>query len=465
MVWPTSPARSEAAVPLAPANRPSQEAPENGAMTTGLFALFALAMAGLTVYGSTCLWDWHHPTLWRLMLVQGGLFAAGCVVVFHMTKSGAGPRWLTPAILVLAVLMRLALIPAPTVSTDIFRYVWDGRVQGQMINPYRYIPSDPALESLRDTAIYPSINRKSYAPTIYPPFAQMVFFAATRFAETLTAMKAMMVLFEALTVWGLIRLLKARGLSPARVIVYAWHPLPLWEFAGSGHIDAVSTALMVLAFVAADKRSPVWTGVALALGAVTKFFPIAIGPALWRRWDWRFPLAFAVTALVCYLPYLTVGRKVFGFLGEYMTEEGIEQGSGVYPIRLLRHFVDVTPEVYSLYTPVALMILVVLAGVVGFRRSRPDPDLGGAFLLMTVFTFLMAPHLAWYFTWLIPLLCLRPNLGVFWLTLAAPLLYLPSVAVPGGNESVMYIPFVVAGLADIFWRRGRQPGFPERIAA
>ncbi len=464
MVWPTSPAPSEVALPRASPTR-ANETSGGWSPSTFLFALFAVVMATMTVYGSTLLWHWHHPTLWRLMVVQGVVFAAGCALVFSMTRNGTGPRWLLPAILVLAALMRLVLIPAPTVSTDIFRYVWDGRVQGEMTNPYRYIPSDPALESLRDDAIYPSINRKSYAPTIYPPFAQMVFFAATRIAETLTAMKAMMVLFEALTIWGLIRLLKARGLSPARVVFYAWHPLPLWEFAGSGHIDAVSTALLVLAFVAADRRSPVWTGVALALGAVTKFFPLAVGPALWRRWDWRFPLAFAVTAIACYLPYLTVGTKVFGFLGSYMTEEGIEQGNGVYLIRFIGRFVGIDPTVASLYMPAALVVLVVLAALVAFRRSRPDPDLGGAFLLMTVFTFLMAPHLAWYFTWLIPLLCLRPNLGVFYLTLAAPLLYLPSVAVPGGNESVMYIPFVVLALADIAWQRARQLAFPERIAA
>ena len=460
MVWPTSPAPAERPV----ANLGHLPATARPA-SVWLFALLALTMAGLTVYGSTLLWTYEHKTLWQLMLVQGGVFAAASALVFFMTRGGTAPRWLLPAILVLAVLMRLVLLPAPTVSTDIFRYVWDGRVQGEFVNPYRYIPSDPALAYLRDEAIYPSINRKSYAPTIYPPLAQMVFFLATRVAETLTVMKAAMVLFEALTVWGIICLLKARGLSPARVVLYAWHPLPLWEFAGSGHIDAVSTALLVLAFVAADRRSPVWTGVALALGAVAKFFPIAVGPALWRRWDWRFPAAFAATVLLLYLPYLGVGTKVFGFLGTYMQEEGIEQGHGVFLVRLLDNFVAVTPTMAKIYMPVALAILVALAALVAFRRARPDPDLGGAFLLMTVFTVLVSPHLAWYFAWLIPLACLRPNLGVVYLTLAAPLLYLPSGALPGGNETIMYGPFVLLALADIAWRRRAALTMPERIAA
>ncbi|WP_287090190.1 hypothetical protein [Methylobacterium sp.] len=57
-------------------------------------------------------------------------------------------------ILGFAVMMRAALLPAPPfLSSDIYRYVWDGQVQAAGINPYRYIPADPALERLRDAAV------------------------------------------------------------------------------------------------------------------------------------------------------------------------------------------------------------------------------------------------------------------------------------------------------------------------
>ena len=61
------------------------------------------------------------------------------------------------------------LFPPPFLSSDMYRYVWDGRVQVAGINPYRYVPADPALQSLRDDAIYPHINRADIARTIYPP--------------------------------------------------------------------------------------------------------------------------------------------------------------------------------------------------------------------------------------------------------------------------------------------------------
>src|SRR5437763_1627343 len=94
-------------------------------------------------------------------------------------RRGAGPRNRHPV--AFAAAMRLmALFAPPYLSSDIYRYVWDGRVLAAGINPYRYIPTDPQLDHLRDPAIWPEINRSNYAPTIYPPAAQAIFFAATR---------------------------------------------------------------------------------------------------------------------------------------------------------------------------------------------------------------------------------------------------------------------------------------------
>ena len=73
-------------------------------------------------------------------------------------------------VLAVAVLGRVVALFAPdTLSDDIYRYIWDGRVQAAGINPYRYVPADQTLAPLRDAEIYPNINRKDYATTIYPP--------------------------------------------------------------------------------------------------------------------------------------------------------------------------------------------------------------------------------------------------------------------------------------------------------
>ena len=84
-----------------------------------------------------------------------------------------GAIWL---VLGVAVAMRLLTLTAPPVlSSDLYRYVWDGRVQLAGINPYRYLPAADELAFLRDEAVYPHINRAEYAHTVYPPAAQAIF--------------------------------------------------------------------------------------------------------------------------------------------------------------------------------------------------------------------------------------------------------------------------------------------------
>ncbi|HEV2337106.1 MAG TPA: hypothetical protein VGS13_16485, partial [Stellaceae bacterium] len=161
-----------------------------------------------------------------LALGQGAVYLAALGVIWRAPAS----RRDLALIGAVAVAMRVIVLAAPPfLSSDVYRYVWDGRVLAAGINPYRYIPADPHLAPLRDETIFPRINRSTYAPTIYPPAAEAIFFAATRISASVTAMRMAMVAFEAIAALLLLRLLAAAGLPAARIIVYAWHPLPLWE--------------------------------------------------------------------------------------------------------------------------------------------------------------------------------------------------------------------------------------------
>ena len=95
--------------------------------------------------------------------------AASGLVTLVATKFAANlpARTALVVILGLALAMRLAIVgEAPLLSTDLYRYVWDGRVQAAGINPYQYVPADPHLQALRDAA---TSSRASTAPTMRSP--------------------------------------------------------------------------------------------------------------------------------------------------------------------------------------------------------------------------------------------------------------------------------------------------------
>ena len=196
------------------------------------------------------------------------------------SPSGLPPPVSCGLIVVLAVGLRCFLLTLePLLSTDIYRYVWAGRVQAAGINPYRYVPDASALASLRDAAIYPHINRADSAVTVYPPVAQMFFFVVTRLGETVTTMRLAFLACEAVTVAMIWMLLRQTGRPLTRTVAYLWHPLPMWEIANSGHIDALMIALMMTGLWLVIRRMTLRGVAAISLAALAKPFAILRRPA------------------------------------------------------------------------------------------------------------------------------------------------------------------------------------------
>ena len=418
--------------------------------TRSTVVLSTLGIALLVLYRTAVHARTVPDIVWflELVLVQLVIYAAAAWLCWRTKDS----RTLLLLGLVFAALFRLSILFAPPyLSDDIYRYVWDGRVQAAGINPYRYIPADEALAGLRDEKIYPNINRRDFAHTIYPPVAEAVFLVMTRFSESVTWMKAAMVGFEAVAVWALVQLLSSFGFARQRVLIYAWHPLAVWEFAGSGHLDAMAVAFIALALLAHRKRGPIATGIFLACATCVKLFPAVLFPALYPRRNWKMPLAYAATIAIAYLPYLSVGPVgVLGYLPGYASERGMVNGDQYYLLAVARRALGAQAP-SSVYVIFAAAVLGVVA--VWMIRNRSDDELRylrNGLILASLFILLLAPHFSWYFTWLIPFLCFVPSLAVFYLTGASFLLYLTWLGDSPNRmlvlKSLIFVPFLLLSL-------------------
>ena len=293
------------------------------------------------------------------VLIEGLIYAgaAWIIITGRMTPSIA-------TILTIAALLRISVLPLdPYFSTDIYRYIWDGRVQATGVNPYLYIPVDPALSALRDTTIWANINRADYAHTIYPPAAEALFFLATRVSETVVWIKIVLVLFEAGAIAVLLRLLDAEKLPRQRILLYAWCPLPIWEIAGNGHVDAAMLACIVVAVLLRRRGADFAAGATLGLAILVKFLPILLLPAFWRRWEWRLPLASAMTIALFYAFYSAAGWRVLGFLPTYLGEEGISDAHGFWLVSAVARTTGLVIPA-PIYFAVAALAMVGLAAMI-----------------------------------------------------------------------------------------------------
>lgn len=399
--------------------------------------------------------------------LASGLYGLSLLAALLVFRRGT-PRGGMGLILAFSVVFRLlVLLTPPTLSDDMYRYIWEGRIQRAGFSPYQLTPEAPVLAGLRDTAIYPHVNRPS-AVTIYPPGAQAFFLAIqVGLPDSVTGFRAVLVvadLFSILLVMGLLRRL---DLDPGRAILYAWSPLTVFELSQSGHVDALMIPLVLLALWLRLQGRMAGAGLALGLATLVKLYPISLLPALARPREWRLPAAFAATVALGYLPHvLRVGGQVVGFLPRYFGPwEDFNIG--------LRGVVEVVlaPLVARPREAALLLCWGALAGCalyVYWRRAEAPVEqkagwMAAAFLLLQP----QSLH-PWYVAWVIPFLCIRPVWGWVYFSGAVSLSYLKYVQepphLPGWVWAAEFLPLY--GLLLLQGAGGLRPApsLPGRLA-
>jgi len=361
-------------------------------------------------------------------------YFAACAFVLS-TKPLAGKWcWIELGIIVLgAFILRLMLLPLlPGLSHDSWRYLWDARVTLHGFSPYVYAPEDKALASLQNTILYTN-SRFRNVPTIYPPGAQAVFLLSYLLVPAnLYFLKGLFFIFDMLTCIALIVLLGRKGLDQRRVILYAWCPLPIIEFAIQGHVDVLTLTFTILAILAASYHSVrgyILTGFLIGLATLTKLYPILLlvvilpggndrdAPVMQRIIYHYVPLLAScfATIIMGYMPYLILGHgQAFGFFAAYASEQGQNAGVTQQIVHWLgdRSRLPLT-ETISLEHLVDVFLLGTASVIVFVLRWRNRISVeAGTFILFGVVLSISSHVFPWYTT--ILLLWVPVLLVPFW---------------------------------------------------
>jgi hypothetical protein len=359
-----------------------------------------------------------------IFLFLSVLYLIGVFLVIKMLPNEKTLWRLAGIIIFLAIIFRLGLIaPDPVVlSKDMYRYIWDGRVQQNGINPYLYPPGADELENMRDDKIFPNINRKDY-PTLYPAGAQLFFrIFYILVGDSVTGYKSIMVFFDILTLLVLAALLHTWGLNLSRIIVYAWNPLVIFEIAYSGHLEGLAVFLMLAAFYLYAIHKKIPAIIMLALSAAVKLYPALLLAALLNRKDRiKGIITFSATIMLLYLPFVGAGGKVSGFLPVYLKNPSESFNLGLkYLVMYLIPGLD--------YYRLSLLYIIALAiaGLVVFLKVKEDIEvLRYAYILTGLLLILMPASLhPWYVILIIPFLVIYPSPAWLMFTCTVALSYL-----------------------------------------
>jgi rSAM/selenodomain-associated transferase 2 len=375
-------------------------------MKSACFGFFCLAwladMAALSAIGPLG----RHPG------ASMALYGAGFIFLIGMVRSF--PDRLTPAqafglVFALGLAARAAFLLFPP-NTDIYRYIWEGAIQGHGVNPYASAPADLALAPLAQgelRGIWQQINNKPLA-AIYPPAAMLLFRGLAAISPTVLFFKSVFTLFDLGVMAVLAALLRLRRLPASRLLFYAANPLAIVFVAGEGHMDSLQVFFLLLgALLLLTCRH---SGALLSLGVavMSKYLAVGAAPFFWVRQAGGRGLFMLLLPAALLLAYLSAGARLFGTFGEFGTNMHYNDG-----------LMEVLRALFgdgALAAAAAIFLLALL-----WIRLVEDDPLRGIYLAAGWMLLLLPTLHPWYLLLIAPFLCFFPSRA--WLYLQAAVLF------------------------------------------
>jgi len=289
---------------------------------------------------------------------------------------------------------RVALIGTHP-SDDAWRYTWEGRIQQAGFNPFAIAPDDESLRHLRDDQWH-RINHPDY-PAIYPPLAQMEFRLAACIHDSIHTIKAMHVLWDALTIVILALVLRHCGRPRHLAGIYGLCPLVVTAFAIEGHVDSLMLLFVALGLLAETRGRHQLAGVMIGLSIAAKLMSAVLLP--WLLWRHRRAGAAALAVVViCYLPYLDAGGSVFHSLARFGQADMFFSLPGTLSL-LSDDFM-----VSRLFLGAVLVVILVLLAM----RHRDLQAYARAAMWSLIFLLPVVHY--WYLTWIGLFQLVRPRM-------------------------------------------------------
>lgn len=461
--------RSESTVTTSPA--PRQDDVSGGRIILAAAVLTGVAYAGLALAGDL------RERLPLYLVVHAFLFLAMLAAWFGLRRQAGALGLILGAALVFRV---IAALGPPALSDDVYRYVWDGRVQLHGVHPYAFAPADAELARLRDEH-WSKINHPTLK-TIYPPLAQVWFALLAGLGAGPLGFKLAAGLVDFAAVLALSLLLQRLALPRDRVVLYAWNPLVVVETSGSGHLEPLGTLLVLLATVwIISRRSRLST---LALGAAVhvKLLPALLIPGFLRRLNGREIVLLAAVIAGLLLPYAATGPALGGGVLDYA--ESWERNALVFAgVRGLLEWIDVGPPLkegiawvqsrvgegtvdwdflYRHVWPRDVAKLLLVSGLMVwmlYLARRSDLDAAREAFLILAAAIVISPTVhPWYLVWVLPFAAAYLSWPWLLFGLLIPLSYLAGAAdVSGVVRAIEYGPplLVAVALHLSRHRRGR----------
>ena len=200
----------------------------------------------------------------------------------------------------ISILYRLFFILSiPSLSDDYFRFIWDGQLMLNGINPFNLLPTQVSIEFPNKAELLAGMNSPNYY-TVYPPIAQIAYFLSTWISPnsilgSIIVMRSIILAAEIGVILLLPKLLRQLNINPLNSLWYSLNPLVIIELTGNLHFEGIVLFFFLLAIYLLALNKEKLSAVAWAFAAATKLIPIFFLPIVIRKLSLKKAIVFYTT--------------------------------------------------------------------------------------------------------------------------------------------------------------------------
>lgn len=331
-------------------------------------------------------------------------------------------KWNYKLLLGIGILFRLIfLLIEPNLSQDYFRFIWDGHLVSNFMNPYLSFPdklitqSDLVIANARE--LYKgmgSLSAKHFSN--YPPLNQFAFAVAAilggkSILSSVIAMRGIIIFADIGIFYFGRKLLKKLNRSSHLIFWYFLNPLIIIELTGNLHFEGVMLFFFVWAIYLISIKKWQWAGVVYACSIAVKLVPLLFLPLFLKHFGFKKSILFFLivggTCLFLFLPFYSPE-----FIDNYSKTIGLwfsnfEFNAGLWNgIKYIAKQFDAKPwefiKTYGKITPLLTILIVLLFTFL--RKNQKLPVLITSMLwILTLYYFMSATVHPWYIIFLVVL--------------------------------------------------------------
>ncbi len=371
--------------------------------------LFIISLSSVFFYLSFA-YDLQRTDFPKFIMLYGALFFFFYKIV-QISKNNLA--FLT----ILTVLFRLLfLLATPNLSQDYFRFIWDGRMIVEGLNPYLSLPQDfirsgifPVVQAEELYRGMGELNGSHY--TVYPPLNQFIFWLSTLFSYSIFGaiawMRFIIILADLGTLYFGKKILERLQLPAHHIFWFLLNPFIIIEMTGNLHFEGVMIFLLLWGFyliLSGKCLSGKWKTAAVLIGfsASVKLISLIFIPMFFRYLGWKKFLVFGSLAGLAfgllYLPFLSDELLKFYFTSLHLYFNNFEFNASIFYII---RWIGYQTTGYNIIRMFGLIMPFVVLGLVlaiaFFRKNSSFPQVVVSMLLaISVYYFTATVVHPWY---------------------------------------------------------------------